>query len=504
MRIIMMTLLTVSLLGGVVFTHAQDIDPNLASAENLLSLLTESENEVTSLFENIVDDGGEVPQDAQDILADGQELHSEAQALFDGENYEECIEKATEALNKYGEALEEVAVEEPEDPETGEPQVMAQETVEEQTAKMVGLNTAIAKARSRISQLGEIAETLEGVDTSAAIQLLDDAEDILDAIGVKLVLGEFDESEIILGRANRLIGQATGVLKNQGEPKKQEKILHFISQTSRRMEHLRVKMMKVFDKKGYSVTKINEYNIQFDDIKDGYTGLLTHGDLKLVIKDLKALVKESRKIGNGQSGLSVETVEALNEQTDLESLIDIYRSKVMELDESDEVKDELLAKLDEAAELLAQAEDALAAEDDVLAEELTDAVEEILKEFKEMFDDVVVAQVEAKSKGKSGDKFDDKLVEVNARIAEIEVVIDAMDDSDEKTGLGTRLLNIQGLVDEAVDDEDLDGVEELLEELEEELGIEKPHKNNDKNNGKGAKTDETESETPEPEDPEPN
>ena len=54
MTIIMMTLLTISVLGGVMFAHAQDVD--LDPAETMLSLLLDSESEVTILFETIVND----------------------------------------------------------------------------------------------------------------------------------------------------------------------------------------------------------------------------------------------------------------------------------------------------------------------------------------------------------------------------------------------------------------------------------------------------------------
>ena len=63
LTLIMMTLLTASALGGAVFAHAQEVevDENKVAAENLLLVLSERENAVTSLFEQIVDDGGEVP-----------------------------------------------------------------------------------------------------------------------------------------------------------------------------------------------------------------------------------------------------------------------------------------------------------------------------------------------------------------------------------------------------------------------------------------------------------
>ena len=73
----MMTLLTASALGGAVFAHAQEVevDENMVAAENLLSVLSERESAVTSLFEQIVNDGGEVPENAHEAF---EEAHQQS------------------------------------------------------------------------------------------------------------------------------------------------------------------------------------------------------------------------------------------------------------------------------------------------------------------------------------------------------------------------------------------------------------------------------------------
>ena len=128
-----------------------------------------------------------------------------------------------------------------------------------------------------------------------------------------------------------------------------------------------------------------------------------------------------------------------------------------------------------------------------LAEELTEEVEEILEEFEDMFDDTIKAHAKVKSNSKSGKKLAEKIAEINERILEVDAVIDTTKDPEEKSGYESRIADIKSLMNEAVDNEGLDGVEDLLEELEEELGIEKPSKNKG-NNGKGPKTEETEPE----------
>ena len=178
LTLILMTLLTASALGGAVFAHAQEVevDENMVAAENLLSMLSERESAVTSLFVEIVDDGGEVPEDAAEALLEAQELHAEAQGLYDEGSYEESLEKATDALNKYGKAITEATPEEPEDPE--EPETMTTEEQEE-TEKMVGLFTAIEKARKRITNLDEIANKITDLE---AAKLLYEKRNLLFAL----------------------------------------------------------------------------------------------------------------------------------------------------------------------------------------------------------------------------------------------------------------------------------------------------------------------------------
>ena len=142
------TIFAASFMGGAPIVYAQEVDEDQVAAETMLSLLTDSEAEVTSLFETIIGDGGTVPEDATDALIDAQELHAEAQTLYELGDYEESIEKATEALNKYGEALTEATPEEPE----------ILEVVE--TIEIIDLSAAIDLTKDRLEQLEEIARQL--------------------------------------------------------------------------------------------------------------------------------------------------------------------------------------------------------------------------------------------------------------------------------------------------------------------------------------------------------
>ena len=121
LSLILMTVLTASALGGIHFVYGQEADPTSTAAENLLTILSDRESTITFLFEQIVADGGEVTEKALEAFEEAQELHADAQELFDEGQYEEALDKATDALNEYAKAEENAGPEEPE-PLTAEQQ----------------------------------------------------------------------------------------------------------------------------------------------------------------------------------------------------------------------------------------------------------------------------------------------------------------------------------------------------------------------------------------------
>ncbi len=383
-----MTLLTASALGGAVFAHAQDVDENMVAAETMLSLLSERESTITSLFEQIVGEGGEVPEKAQEAFDEAQQLHVEAQTLFDDADYEEALEKATDALNEYGKAETRAVPEEP------EPLTVEQLEAEAETEKMVGLFTAIEKARDRITKLRGIAEDLgiPDFDESDAGKLLIAAETGLDEIWDLLESGVYDEPEIILGEANRLIGQATGMIKSYGAPMKQLKVEHFIEQTMHRMGQLEDKMYRIMDKRGLSSDGLtSQFGGVFAGLEDLDTDGLTPDEMKDLIRELRDIMKEAKNVGkpeDDEEGLfEDETVDALNAQTNMETRIAEYRTQVESIEGNEELVTELLGLLGEADDLLLLAEEAIGIENEALAEEHTEAAEGILDQFEELFDE---------------------------------------------------------------------------------------------------------------------
>jgi tetratricopeptide (TPR) repeat protein len=387
MTTLLATLFAASLMGGAYLVNAQEVDENQVAAENLLSMLTTSEAEVTSLFETIVGDGGTVPEDAAETLIEAQELHAEAQGLYDEGNYVESVEIATEALNKYGEALTEATPEEAE-----EPIVMTTEEQgeTEEIEKMVGLKANIDKLRARNETLIGIADDLDASDADTT-----DARELLVLAGRELknietlLMGDYEESEIVLGKAVRLIGQATGMLKGKGNSMKEAKLEQFTQQAMHRMGQLEKKMNKILAKMGSSDESVLMVQAQFSEIFTGLEGIEDKDDLKEAVKQLKQIIKETKQVGKGNEEtediFDDEMMESINNQMKMESKIVYYKAQVTELEANGEMTDEVQALIDAVEELLEEAESALANGDKDGADELVESAEDLMEEMDGIF-----------------------------------------------------------------------------------------------------------------------
>ena len=394
MRKIMMIILTTlftsilltSVMGGTYLVRAQ-VDENQATAENMLSMLTESQAESTSIFETITGDGGTIPEDAAEALLEAQEQHAEAQTLYDEGDYEKCIEKATKALNQYGKAITEATKKEYEDSET--PETTTTE-IEEETEELVGISVVIQKAENRIKQIEKIAakqKDLE-IDVTEATKLLEEARSILDTISLEDPQG----AEEKLSEVNELIGEATVLLKKNGEPIKEAKVEHFRQQAIHQIEQLQVKMARFMNRFGSSEITLMTVQTQYEDILAELTAIDTHDGLKEAVTQLRLLEKETRNVGKNtevEELLGEEGFEALKGQLKLESRLEYFQGIVETLDSEDPVRAEAEQLLVQVEELLGEAETALADGNEDQADEMVEDAEAILEQVEDLLGDYV-------------------------------------------------------------------------------------------------------------------
>jgi len=477
---LLIMLLASSAAGGLSFAAAEDPETPQHTAETLLGVLEDSRAEVVSLFASIVEGGGEVPGDAQDAFDEADGLRDEAQALYNASDYEESIEEATEALNKYGEAAS-LATETEGDDET-EP--------EEGDEDDCDLFACYEKAVDRLERLRTIAEDLEaqGVDVSEADALILEAEDSLSQLEEALDQGDLEAAEALLGEANGTLGKLTATLKTLGKPKKKEKMEHFINQTRHRVQQLETKMLRILAKYGLSEEDEQAIREEFQAMIAGLDDIdVDRDDLGETVNSLKRLVKESNRVGKGKD-LDEEVVDEINKLNKHESNLNRYRERIRMLEGLGAPTDELLGLLNEAEGLLSQADDEIAAGNKKAAEDLIDEADEILDMIDDMIDDLEEEYEEdddddgktnngkGKNKNKPGDEdetdddFEKEKQKLMEEIAELEEKIAELGEEVEDTSeIEAELEEIKAALDQAEDEDDLEGLEERLDELEDRI-----------------------------------
>jgi hypothetical protein len=386
------TLMATSFMGGDQLVYAQEVDENMVAAESLLSMLTDSEAEVTSIFESIIGEGGEVPEEATDAYNDAQELHQEAQELFDEELYEESLEKATEALNKYGEAIT-IATPEPEE------MTPLEEEIQVETDKLTGLFRAVANARDKLSKLDTIVMALEsqGIEGTDVTPLFEEIENELVAFEADLNNPEIDKSTLNFGQVNSKITHLINEIRKMGKPIKTQKFENFQLQYTQRVSQLEKKMNKILAKMGSSEENMLMLQSQFGQINEQIEGIDTD-DFKEAVKELKKWVKETKKVSKNkeiEEQIGEDGLESINEQIEIEIKLQYYMGLLDEMEDDDPMKAEILDLITIIQGLIDDAETALVDEDEGLADSKMTEAKDKLDEL-----DDLMGNGKGKNKGK--------------------------------------------------------------------------------------------------------
>jgi len=96
-----LTVLTLILLASPVMliTNSAEAKGSPEAADALYSILDNTKNEVDDLFDDIEGRNENVPTETQEKYSEAMDKWEESKASYDAGEYEEAIEKATEAAN---------------------------------------------------------------------------------------------------------------------------------------------------------------------------------------------------------------------------------------------------------------------------------------------------------------------------------------------------------------------------------------------------------------------
>jgi chromosome segregation ATPase len=498
--ILLATAMLLASAASLTLVYAQD-DPAVV-AEGLLDSVNLTSTEVNNLFDSFIEGNGTVPENASIALDEANTLYAEAQTAFKAGEYEEAIDKATEALNKYGDASE-LLIEVDEDGEEED------EDEEEDTYYKLG---GYERALDRLDKLRELVADLgdQGVDVSNATALMDQAESILGDIGAAIDLGNFEGLEEMLDEANSLMGQATGLLQRNSSQKRVEKTEHFIAQTRHHFEQLETKLYRIMAKYNISGEDEEAIQLQFQALQDALDALegdVDKDDLKNMTRRLQHVVKESNEIGKDKD-IDKKLIEKANEASRKESKLNRYRERLQVLADQGYNTTQIEELLDQAQELLNEATESL---DEETADELIDEADDLIDEADELIDDLEKGNKNRGKNGKDDDEADDeedileKVEELRNKINEYrQELVNQSSTEVNRTELEARLDDLEEALDGAETEEEVESIEEELDEIgdliDDTQDDDRGHSENGRNNGRDD--DEPEEEEPEPEEEE--
>jgi len=263
-------------------------DSPIGLAEELLSLLETSRALVSAALDRLVDEGVVISEAAEDVFMMGEEATALAYYYVDRGDYESAIEKATEALQLFGESLQ-IAFEAQQEP-----------TEDEADASIVELRVRLERGYSRLSGLFEtlrqLEETLLDVSDLQVLRLmltnilLEKADEYLDSASALLDEGYLEAVESELATAEVYLDEAFKLLQTISESAKSGKAAKFAETNAKRLEKLEDILTSIVGEEAYvelNATVIQETLENAKNVNKAVKALIESGEIESATGDLE-------------------------------------------------------------------------------------------------------------------------------------------------------------------------------------------------------------------------
>jgi tetratricopeptide (TPR) repeat protein len=295
-------------------TLSQDEDPSdpfimgdstFELAEELLSLFGASHAQVKAALDRLVDEGLVIPEAAEDVLRSGEEAAAVAYYYMLTGDYGSAIEKATEALQLFGESLQ-IALEAPQEPTKVE---------DVADASSVKLRVRIERGYSRQSELYEtlhqLEENLLHVSDLQVLQfmmtnfLLEKADECHESASALLEEGDLEAVESELAMAEVYLDEALKLLQTISESAKSEKASKFAETSEKRLHKLEDVVTNMVGEEAYAEldTTVAQETLQnAKNVNKAVKTMIESGELESATGDLEKV-----------KGLADDVVEMIEE-----------------------------------------------------------------------------------------------------------------------------------------------------------------------------------------------
>ena len=257
-------------------------------AQQILSLLEASRAQVSAALDRLVDEGVVIPEAAEDVFRMGEEATALAYYYMDSGDYGSTIEKATEALQLFGESLQ-IALEAQQEP-----------TEDEADASIVELRVRMERGYSRLSGLFEtlrqLEETLLDVSDLQVLRfmltniLLEKADEYLDSASALLDEGDLEAVESELATAEVYLDEAFKLLQTISESAKSKKAAKFAETNAKRLKKLEDILTSIVGEEAYmelNTTEVQETLENAKNVNKAVKALIESGEIESATGDLE-------------------------------------------------------------------------------------------------------------------------------------------------------------------------------------------------------------------------
>jgi chromosome segregation ATPase len=278
-------------LQAIFYVMVQDLEE---LAENLISQAEDSQENIEDIFEDLEEDGIDIPSGANENYTLGVAALAVALAHFEDGNYTEAGDHAYDAVLLFGAAFELVQDLVPAETPDGDDD----EGVEADEGEPQGLNgirIALERAYAYWEKLNETVTNFreDGYDVSEIREVLDAAKTVLDESGEHVMEGNFTAAREDFTRVKSVLGRINGLLKSTIKTRKENQAEQFMEQFQRRIQNMNGTIARIQDK----LDGVNAQNFQNTlnntaEKLQRLRGRLSEDDLEDILDELDDAVEE--------------------------------------------------------------------------------------------------------------------------------------------------------------------------------------------------------------------
>ena len=361
------------------FTVSSDGSEMLA--ETLIEQAEDAKNNVEDAFDELEDEGVEIPSEANSSYLQGIEYLDMAKADFDEGNYTGASDMAFEAIQSFGDAFERVQGLTP-----VEPDVDDDDDGDDETGDPERLAVAIERAYVYWERLNETVTRLagEGFNVTRVMEALDEAKGHLDMASMYQEEGNHTAAVREFTAARSSLGRIHGFIESTVKKRKEKQTEQFMEQFQRRVEKISGVLEGLQDSleagKTQRVQAVLRSTAQkLLRLSDSLAG----GDLEGVLDEMEDAVDEF------EDGIDELNGEGLSKQLKsanrFEARIESLNKTLRRFAEAGFETSELDEYMTDAQGLLARIEAEFRAGNEEDAEELIEDAEELIEEAQERF-----------------------------------------------------------------------------------------------------------------------